>query len=61
VITKVPQQDTDRAGKRLLRSALEPVGWIVNDVQEDFGIDSNVQVFEGPTPTGAWLLNELLI
>jgi hypothetical protein len=54
VITKTPQQDTDRGGKRLLRSALEPFGWIVNDVQEDFGIDSNVQVFEGPTPTGAW-------
>ena len=54
MITKTTEHETDRAGKRLLRGALEPLGWVVNDVQEDYGIDSSVQVFDGQTPTGAW-------
>ena len=54
VITKSEQQEIDRAGKRLLREVLESVGWVLNDVQEDYGIDSNVQVFDGKSPTGAW-------
>jgi len=56
VITKPEEHDTDRAGKRLLRQALEqqPLGWVVNEVQEDYGIDCNVQVFNEASPTGAW-------
>jgi hypothetical protein len=54
VITKSEEHDTNRAGKRLLRELLEPLGWVVNDVQEDYGIDCKVQVFEGENPTGAW-------
>lgn len=56
MITKPEQHDINRAGKRLLRDALEPrpLGWVVNDVQEDYGIDCNVQVFEGLSPSGAW-------
>jgi hypothetical protein len=54
VITKPEEHDIDRAGKRLLRATLEKLGWILNDVQEDYGIDSNVQVFDGRIPTGAW-------
>jgi hypothetical protein len=54
MITRAEQHEIDRAGKRLLREVLEPLGWIVNDVQEDYGIDSNVQVFDGTAPTGAW-------
>jgi len=54
VITKPEEHDIDRSGKRLLRQKLEPLGWVVNDVQEDYGIDSNVQVFDGQSPTGAW-------
>jgi hypothetical protein len=54
VITKPDQHEIDRAGKRLLRDLLEPLGWVINDVQEDYGIDSNVQVFEGQHPTGTW-------
>ena len=54
MITKTTEHETDRAGKRLLRDALEPLGWVVNDVQEDYGIDSSVQVFDGQTPTGTW-------
>jgi hypothetical protein len=54
VITKAEQHDVNRAGKRLLRDVLEPLDWVVNDVQEDYGIDCNIQVFDGSSPTGAW-------
>jgi hypothetical protein len=54
MITKPPQHDIDNAGKRILRGALEPLGWIVNEVQKDYGIDFNVQVFDGISPTGMW-------
>jgi hypothetical protein len=54
VINKPEAHDINRAGKRLLREVLEPFGWVVNDVQEDYGIDSNIQVFDGMSPTGAW-------
>ncbi len=54
MITKPQEHETDRAGKLLLRHALESLGWVVNDVQEDYGIDTNVQVFDGKAPTGAW-------
>jgi hypothetical protein len=54
VITKPEEHEINRTGKRLLREALEPLGWVVNDVQEDYGVDSYVQVFDGKSPTGAW-------
>jgi hypothetical protein len=54
MITKPEEHDINRAGKRLLREILEPLDWVVNDVQEDYGIDSNVQVFDGKFPTGTW-------
>jgi hypothetical protein len=54
VITKPEEHDINRAGKRLLRGILEPLDWVVNDVQEDYGIDSSVQVFDGNFPTGTW-------
>ena len=52
MITKSEQHDVNRAGKRLLRDVLEPLGWVVNDVQEDYGIDSDVQVFDEKSPSG---------
>jgi len=53
VITKTEEHDTDRAGRRLLREVLEPLG-VVNEVQMDYGIDYNVQVFDAQNPTGVW-------
>jgi hypothetical protein len=35
-----------------MREVLEPLG-VVNEVQEDYGIDFSVQVFDGGSPTGA--------
>ena len=38
MISKPEQHEIDRAGKRLLREVLEPLGWVVNDVQEITGL-----------------------
>jgi Domain of unknown function (DUF4365) len=54
MIKKSNQQEIDRAGRRLLREVLESLKWVVNDVQEDYGIDSNVQIFDAESPTGTW-------
>jgi hypothetical protein len=54
VITKPEGHDIDSAGERLLREALESLGWVVNAVEKDYGIDFNVQVFDGKSPTGTW-------
>ena len=54
MISKTEEHEINRTGKRLLREALEPLGWVINDVQEDYGIDSSVQVFDRKSPTGAW-------
>jgi hypothetical protein len=54
LIEKPEQHDIDQAGNRLLREVLESFGWVVNDTQRDYGIDSNVQVFEKKSATGSW-------
>ncbi len=54
MITKPEQHDIDQEGNRLLREVLESFGWVVNDTQRDYGVDSNVQVFEKKSATGAW-------
>ena len=47
------QHETDSAGQRLVRDALEPVGWVVRSVVEhDYGFDFEVEVFARRTPTG---------
>jgi Domain of unknown function (DUF4365) len=55
VITKPEAHDINTAGERLLREALEPLGWVVNAVEKDYGIDYNIQLFKGKFPTGTWL------
>lgn len=54
MITKPEQHDIDEAGNRLLHEVLESFGWVVNETKRDYGIDSNIQVFEQRSPTGAW-------
>ena len=46
LITKPEQHDIDQEGNRLLRAVLESFGWVVNDTQRDYGVDSNVQIFD---------------
>jgi hypothetical protein len=59
VIQKSQQQEIDRAGRRLLRSTLEPLGWVLNGFDEDYGFDYDVQVFTGGSPDGIWLKLQL--
>lgn len=54
MITKPEGHDIDSAGERLLREAMESLGWVVNAVEKDYGLDFNVQVFDGKSPTGTW-------
>jgi hypothetical protein len=54
MIKRPPQHDIDYAGKRILHDALEPLGWVLNEVKQDYGIDFNVQVFDGVSPNGMW-------
>jgi len=55
-----PQQhETDSAGERLLKSALEPVGWAVNKIEHDYGIDFDVQIFRDHQATGEWFKIQL--
>jgi hypothetical protein len=55
MIHKSQQQDTDRAGDRLLRATLEPLGWVLTGIEEDYGIDHDVQVFVDGSPEGLCL------
>lgn len=59
MIQKSEQQDIDREGRRLLRKALEPLGWVLNGIEEDFGTDYDVQVFVDGSPDGLWFKIQL--
>ena len=59
MIQKSPQQETDRAGDRLLRQTLEPLGWVLTGIEEDFGIDHVVQIFADGSPDGLWFKIQL--
>lgn len=59
MIQKSEQQDIDREGKRLLREALEPLGWVLTEIHEDYGIDYDVQVFVNGSPNGLWFKIQL--
>lgn len=59
MIQKSEQQDIDREGKRLLREVLEPLGWVLTEIHEDYGIDYDVQVFVSGSPNGLWFKIQL--
>jgi hypothetical protein len=59
MIEKSRQQEIDRAGRRLLRNALEPLGWVLTSIDEDYGIDYDVQVFDKINPEGMWFKIQL--
>lgn len=49
-----PQQHiTDALGEAQLRSVFEPLGWVVNKLPQDYGIDFEIEVFEKRKSTGA--------
>ena len=59
MIQKSRQQEIDREGRRLLREALEPLGWVLTGFDEDYGIDYDVQVFVNDSPRGLWFKIQL--
>lgn len=59
MIQKSEQQEIDRRGRRLLREALEPLGWVLTGFEEDYGIDYDVQVFVNGNPNGLWFKIQL--
>jgi hypothetical protein len=59
MIEKSEQQDIDRQGKRLVRDAVEQLEWVMTEIQEDYGIDYDVQVFVNGSPSGLWFKVQL--
>ena len=59
MIEKSGQQEIDRRGKRLIREALEPLGWVMTEISEDYGVDYDVQVFVNGSPNGLWFKIQL--
>jgi hypothetical protein len=59
MIQKSEQQDIDRSGRRLLRAAVEPLGWVLTGFDEDYGMDYDVQVFVDGSPCGLWFKIQL--
>lgn len=47
------QHETDAAGQRLLHAAFEGFGWVVNGIDNDYGADFEVEIFEEGLSTGA--------
>jgi hypothetical protein len=50
---------TDSLGKAQMRSIFESVGWAVNEIEYDYGIDFDVQLFEEAKATGEWFKLQL--
>jgi hypothetical protein len=59
MIQKTEQQDVDFEGRRLLNQALAPLGWVLNRIEDDFGIDYDLQVFVEGNADGLWLKIQL--
>jgi hypothetical protein len=59
VIQQSEQQVIDREGKRLFEQVVGSLGWIVNEIEDDFGIDYDVQVFADGSPDGLWFKVQL--
>ena len=53
------QHITDTKGETLMRSVLEPSGWVINSVQTDYGIDFDVEVFYEHESTGVFFKVQL--
>ena len=47
-----PQHITDSLGQTQMRAVLEPLGWTVNRVEHDYGVDFDIEVFTDFKSTG---------
>lgn len=53
------QHIIDAKGETLMRSVLQPSGWVINSVQTDYGIDFDVEVFYEHESTGVFFKVQL--
>lgn len=57
---KRPQQHlVDARGTAQLRAVFEPLGWVVNEIQDDYGVDFDIQIFNEGKATGEWFKVQL--
>jgi hypothetical protein len=59
MIKKSKQQTIDREGQRLFEDALGSLNWGINRIEEDFGVDYDIQVFVDGSPAGCWFKAQL--
>jgi hypothetical protein len=58
-LERPPEHEIDSAGERLLRDVFEPIGWAVNKIEHDYGVDFDVQIFKDHKATGEWFKVQL--
>jgi Domain of unknown function (DUF4365) len=58
LLERPAQHETDSSGQRLLREVFEPIG-VVNSIENDYGIDFDVQLFRKRQATGEWFKIQL--
>lgn len=54
-----PHHITDSRGKAQLREVFESLGWVVNEIPEDYGVDFDIQIFQDGKATGEWFKVQL--
>jgi Domain of unknown function (DUF4365) len=50
---------TDSLGEVQMRELFVAIGWVVNRIETDYGVDFDVQMFEGNRATGEWFKIQL--
>lgn len=50
---------TDSLGEAQMRAIFEPLGWAVSNIQHDYGVDFDIQIFAGKEATGEWFKVQL--
>jgi hypothetical protein len=58
-VRRTLQHEIDSAGEHLLREAFVSLGWVVNRVEHDYGVDFDIQVFQDGNATGEWFKVQL--
>ncbi len=59
LMDKPQSHTTDEVGELQMRAVFAHVNWVVNRIERDYGIDFDVQIFEGSKPTGEWFKVQL--
>ncbi len=49
----------DSLGEAQMRAIFEPLGWAISNIQHDYGVDFDIQIFAGKEATGEWFKVQL--